>query len=291
MTAGPEQEPTPQAVQIQQHSARRRQARTAPAKPTTGRRTGVPPTPQRRRRPQGYQEQTLDFSGGNVSVREPQLRICGQQHPVSPADGATAQQPEPEPPSGPAEKPAAAGQRHDRLPHNTGAVSPQWPAAPERPERPEAPERRALPPHGGEPPQPGPAGGQKEAPSDPGRCPPPQGHPPPDGAGAAALRHRGGRLPHRDHALQDQHPSKWRSDGAGGAARWAAIPAPRSCRRWASTRRRTSSASTPPKRPLRWKSSSRCWKISGWSGITLTPWWCGPTRPLPSTPCRRPAAG
>ena len=29
--------------------------------------------------------------------------------------------------------------------------------------------------------------------------------------------------------------------------------------------------STPPKRPLRWKSSSRCWKISGWSGITLTP--------------------
>lgn len=27
----------------------------------------------------------------------------------------------------------------------------------------------------------------------------------------------------------------------------------------------------PAERPLRWKSSSRCWKISGWSGITLTP--------------------
>ena len=40
-----------------------RRPRTAPTEPTTGHRTA----PQRRTRPQGYQEQTLDFSGGDGS--------------------------------------------------------------------------------------------------------------------------------------------------------------------------------------------------------------------------------
>lgn len=47
----------------QQNSAR---GRESPAKPTTGRRDRRPSN-QNRRRTQGYQEQTLDFSGGNVT--------------------------------------------------------------------------------------------------------------------------------------------------------------------------------------------------------------------------------
>ena len=72
---------------IQQNSARR-QGKSRKAYDWTQDRR---PSDQDRRRTQGYQEQTLDFSGGNVTFEKPQLRICGQQHPVSPADGATAQ--------------------------------------------------------------------------------------------------------------------------------------------------------------------------------------------------------
>ena len=31
----------------------------------------------------------------------------------------------------------------------------------------------------------------------------------------------------------------------------------------------------PTARPPRWKKCSPCWRISGWSGITPAPWWCG----------------
>ena len=71
---------------IQQNSARRQGKPRKAYDWTQDRR----PSNQDRRRTQGYQEQTLDFSGGS-DVRKPQLGICGQQHPVSPADGATAQ--------------------------------------------------------------------------------------------------------------------------------------------------------------------------------------------------------
>ena len=31
----------------------------------------------------------------------------------------------------------------------------------------------------------------------------------------------------------------------------------------------------PGSKPPRWKRCSPCWRISGWSGITPAPWWCG----------------
>ncbi len=68
-----------------------------------------------------------------------------------------------------------------------------------------------------------PSGGRAEkAEADPGRHPTAQAHAAADGPGAAALRHRGGRLPHRDDAVQDQLHSGADSGrcGAGGRRRY-----------------------------------------------------------------------
>ena len=138
---------------IQQNSARRQGKPRKAYDWTQDRR----PSNQNRRRTQGYQEQTLDFSGGNVTFENHSSGYADNsiQFPQQTARRSNNQN----------QSRRQGQQRSQRPRQNTTAYPtkweppPQWPAAPERPERPEAPERRALPSHGGEPPQPGPAGG------------------------------------------------------------------------------------------------------------------------------------
>lgn len=197
---------------IQQNSARR-QGKSRKAYDWTQDRR---PSNQNRRRTQGYQEQTLDFSGGNVTFENHSSGYADNsiQFPSRRRDGPITRT-----------RAAVRASREASGPVRTRPPTPQMGAAPAMASGPRtsrapggpraagatAPRRRTSAAR--------PGGRAEKAPSDSCRCPPPQGHPPPDGAGAAALRHRGGRLPHRDHALQDKHlrsGGRWRGGAGGG---------------------------------------------------------------------------
>ena len=145
---------------IQQNSARRQGKPRKAYDWTQDRR----PSNQNRRRTQGYQEQTLDFSGGNVTF---------ENHSSGYADNSiqfpqqTARRPDNQNQS------RRQGQQRSQRPRQNTTAYPTNGSRPRNGQRPQNVQSARRPPsagataHGGEPPQPGPAGGQKNAPSDP----------------------------------------------------------------------------------------------------------------------------